>query len=585
VLAMAPLDVRRIRLFATAKGIAGVEAFVTALDDANWWTLARRRPLDLDWLVTYWRSHGRLGSLAEMLDHSFRERLRETNPAYALNDPIDVERSLLGMERIGAALVFGRVDTIAIPDPELMSGDEGAFDLVKILPDWSSQHCGRLLTRPAFDPATFGRMRIHNDNTGQVRSYLAARWLKRRRDQNCPVNDLLDLLFAESYGLQLVKPSVSQTAAWLAIWDRDVAHELLKREPALLLSNGDPGSLPLPTRATALPRMVEELIAQSDRHLVLDEDSLKRFSTPDLVQQIRALWDQHRGISEVRELLLRMIWLGRLCDCADLAAEALFGAYTDDLTLVFAGRAVSTIGTAADREQYAVKVRAEAGRLPGLWEALDHLFPEHLSVLELLTILNYIGDGVRDETLGLRYFGPRFSERVIGRADLELLLDGLIDQLGPVIHAYEESPRERAYNPIIAATAHKLLEAVRADDAPPLALDAALRLGEGRQYRPSDEDAGELKAAIRSPERRRAAFWRAAERFVTHPLLASRGLQYPSDFDYVGWSPGLSESDVDWLLEDMAGRPTEAQQRLACAALMEIWQQGSNDKRLLSRIV
>lgn len=589
VVAMAPLDAGRIRLFATGKGISGIGTFMAALDDANLWSLARR-PLDLDWLIAYWRSHGRFGSLAEILDHSFRERLRETNPAYALNDPIDVERALLGMERIGAALVFGRVDTIAIPDPELIAGDGREFDLEKILPDWSSQHRGRLLTRPAFDPATFGRVRLHNDNTGQVRSYLAARWLKRRQDQNCPINDLLDLLFGESYGLQLVKPSVSQTAAWLAIWNRDVAREVLKREPALLLGDGDPASLPLPTRAAALQRMVEELLAQSDRYVILDENSLKRFSTPDLVPQIRDLWRQHKDDSEVRELLLRMIWLGRLRDCADLATEALFGPYTDHLTLVFAGRAVSTIGKAADRERFAAKVRAEADCLPGriFWEALDQLFPKFLSVPELLTILSSIGADVHDDPLGLRYHGPRLSERVTGRADLEVLLHGLLDQLGPTRREFEqtESTKERAYYPMIAATAHQLLEAVGSGEAPLFALDAALRLGEGHVYRPSDEEARELKAAIlRSPERRRAAFWRAAERFATHPMLDSRGLQYPSDLDFVGWSPGLSEADVDWLFEDMAGRPTEAQRRLACTALMEIWRQGSRDQHLLSRIV
>jgi hypothetical protein len=589
VVAMAPLDAGRIRLFATGKGISGIDTFMAALDDANLRSLARR-PLDLDWLVTYWRSHGRLGSLAEMLDYSFRERLRETNPAYAPSDPINVERAILGMERIGAALVFGRADTIAIPDPELIADDGNEFDLEKILPDWSPQHRGRLLTRPAFDPATFGRVRLHNDNTGQVRSYLAARWLKRRQDQNCPINDLLDLLFAESYGLQLVKPSVSETAAWLAIWNRDVAREVLKREPALLLGNGDPASLPLPTRAAALQRMVEDLLAQGDRYVVLDEDSLKRFSTSDLVPQIRDLWRQHKDDSEVRELLLRMIWLGRLRNCADLATEALFGPYTDHLTLVFAGRVVGAIGESADKELFAAKVRAEADRLPGqiFWDALDQLFPKLVSVPELLSILSSIGADVRDETLGLRYHGPRLSERVTGRADLEVLLHGLLDQLGPTRREFEqtESPRERAYYPMIAATAHQLLEVAGADEAPLLALDAALRLGEGHRYRPTDEEAQGLKAAIlRSPERRRAAFWRAAELFATHPMLDSRGLQDSSDLAFVGWSPGLSVADVDWLFEDVAGRPTEAQRRLACAALMEIWHQGGRDRHLLSRIV
>ena len=55
-----------------------------------------------------------------------------------------------------------------------------------MLPDWKPQDISLLLARPIFDPATFGRVRLHNDNEGIVRSYLAARWLKRLRDANLP---------------------------------------------------------------------------------------------------------------------------------------------------------------------------------------------------------------------------------------------------------------------------------------------------------------------------------------------------------------------------------------------------------------
>jgi hypothetical protein len=136
-----------------------------------------------------------------------------------------------------------------------------------------------LLTRPVFDPATFGRVRLHNDNTGEVRSYLAVRWLRRRREENCAVGDLLDLLFAESYGHQLIKPPVRQTAAWLAVWDNDVARQVLAREPLLLLASGDSASLPLATRSEALERVAEVLLTHGGRYVLFDEDALKRFST------------------------------------------------------------------------------------------------------------------------------------------------------------------------------------------------------------------------------------------------------------------------------------------------------------------
>ena len=250
VVVMTPLDRERVRRFARMRGVVGVEAFMIALGDANLLSMASR-PLDLDWLVIYWRDHGRLGSLAEMLDHNFHARLRETNPAHAQNDPIDTQRALRALERIGAAFVFGRTDNIAIPDPSIMGDERSALDLAKILPDWSPEHRRRLLTRPVFDPATFGRVRLHNDNTGSVRAYLAARWLKRRREENCSVGDLRDLLFADSYGHQLIKPSVRQTAAWLSIWDNDVAREVLCREPLLLLASGDAASLPLVTQCSS----------------------------------------------------------------------------------------------------------------------------------------------------------------------------------------------------------------------------------------------------------------------------------------------------------------------------------------------
>lgn len=175
---MAQLDRERIRLFAVAAGLPQPEQFLSAIDDAALWHFARR-PLDLDWLVRFWQSEGRLGTLREMLERSVTERLKETNPDRSRDDDLSHVSGLRAVEWVGAAMVFGRQTTIAIPDRDTELASDASLDLADILPDWAGDDRIRLLTRPIFDPATFGRARFHNDNDGTVRSFLAARWLYR----------------------------------------------------------------------------------------------------------------------------------------------------------------------------------------------------------------------------------------------------------------------------------------------------------------------------------------------------------------------------------------------------------------------
>ena len=82
---------RAVRLFAEGQGLRGadLEAFVRQVDAANLWHFARR-PLDLDWMVQFWRTHRRLGTLAEMLETSLAERLKEPNSDRVRHDPLDV---------------------------------------------------------------------------------------------------------------------------------------------------------------------------------------------------------------------------------------------------------------------------------------------------------------------------------------------------------------------------------------------------------------------------------------------------------------------------------------------------------------
>jgi hypothetical protein len=136
---------------------------------------------------------------------------------------------------------------------------------------------------------------------------------------------MFDMLFANSYGLDVVKPSMRETTAWLSISNEDVAREATRRDPALLLDAGDPASLSTELRGNVLKRLVEQMTSDGPELPILDPDSVKRFSRSDIANVIRTLWTSHQAHSEVRLLLLRLVMLGELKDCGALAADAALG--------------------------------------------------------------------------------------------------------------------------------------------------------------------------------------------------------------------------------------------------------------------
>jgi hypothetical protein len=585
VVVMAALDQERVRQFAAGKNVDSLDTFLAKLESAGLWQFARR-PLDLDWLVQFWHNNKRLGALAEMLEICIQERLQETNIDRARQDSLDAERAYHALERIGAAMVFARRDTVAVLDPEIdLTDHPSLLDLSDVLPDWSPQDRERLLTRAAFDPATLGRVRIHNDNQGVVRSFLTARWLRRLRQENLSQEDLFDLLFGNEYGVLVIKPSMQTVAGWLSIWDQAVAREVAHCEPFLLLDTGDPASLSLETRECVLTRAVER-IAKGDYVPILDGDNLKRFAGPDLGPVVRRLWDKHASDLDIRRLLLRIIWLGEIVHCADIAAKAAIDLSTDRGEAVFAGRALAATADSATKDRYARFVIDNAPQLPStiLWDAAEDLFPRHISVDDLLVIVSKIDIAASDGGLGFDWHGPKLVARITSRADLERLLLGLLAQLdGPVAaDDREATPREKAYFPAIAAGAERLLELSQLDEAPPAAITAAIRLGRStRRSRVARDRAPDVVARLEeSAARRRLAFWAFAEQLAGHPMLGGRPIGSLWDLQMLGWTAKLTVDDVEWLLSDAPARVEANERELAINTALAIlrdagWPNGS----------
>lgn len=592
VVVMAPLNSEQVRAYAFARNVPNLDGLIAAIEAANLQELARR-PLDLDWIVRYWRANGRLGAFTAMIEASLRERLRETDPDRGRRDSLDAERAMQGLERIGAAMVLGRHSTVAIPDAEVRIEDDRAVASIDgVLPDWSSADRQQLLARPALDPATFGRARLHNDNDGVVRAYLAARWLQRLRQANLPRRRLHDLLFSRTYEIELVKPSMMETAAWLSLWDESVATEVVRRAPFLLFTAGDPAGLSPTTRRALLTALVERMRRDEEVPL-LDLSSVARFAQPDIAPVLRTAWETDKEHPEIRRFLLRLIWLGSIKDCADLAAAASFGNYSDRYTAIVAGRALLAAGDEGAQRAYANYIKRECASIPTtvVWEAVETLFPRLIGIDDLLAILAVVRLGDDDGGgFNLEWNGAKLVEPLKSAAELTRLTEGLLAQLEAQPHGPDAdvpSPKDEQYATPLAAAAKRLLELSAPTSAPVAAIDAVMRIGDRRfdtTPRRSKSGAAAVELLQRTPERRRGAFWRAADRLSCHGMLRGGPLLHPFQMRFLGWPSGLVLEDIDWLLADAPTRERANERRLAINAALGVWTTADQPGPLKARI-
>lgn len=591
VVVMGALSRNQVEIFAGGKGVTDVGEFIGALDKGNRWDFARR-PLDLDWLVSYWRANSDLGRLADMLLLSIKERLKESDLQRERKNPLDSNSCLEALERIGAALVLQNLVDIAVPDSSLdFTVRERALDLTDILPDWSGEDRTRLISRAVFDPASAGFARLHNDNQGVVRSFLTAQWLKRLTTANCPKSVVLDFLFATTYGVSLVIPSMRQTAAWLSIWNTDVASEVIRRDPRLLMDAGDPSSLPMATREQALKVIIEQAFC-NDGFNNPDQDSLKRFALPDMAPCIRKLWTLHGESAAVRELLLRMIWLGELTSCADLAIAVSFGSHADHYTQVFSGRALMVAASESEKRRYAEYVRDHCRQLLSVlvWDAVEELFPTTLSVDDFIYILKSIDVNDRRDSFGLDHIGPELVDRLDSVAQTERLIAGLFEILGTLPDLSNSKAMANKNEPFLStfeAAGRRLLTLVSDGDPPSQVIDVALRLGENRHYmRPRyKEVASDFFSLLQAtPERRRTMLWLVVKRLNDTGRLKDKLLTDIWQIESLGFSPGLKQEDFDWLLDDAEHREAPNERLIAGNAALMLWRQGESHPDQLTRV-
>lgn len=418
--ALMPLSDEQIAEFAREQGVDDPQALLADLRRRNAQEFARR-PQDLIELCADWRDFKRIRTHREQVASNVRIKLKPREDRRESAE-LSVDKATDGASRLALAMIVTRRLTLRHSAEADDGGESPALDPAIILSDWGADERKALLERPLFGFASYGRVRFHHRSAIE---YLAAERIHALRAQGMTARALKRLIFAQTRGKTIVRPSMRPIAGWLALADDMIFEMLRDHEPAVLLTSGDPESLTVTQRVQALRAFVEQYGQGGWRGLSVPHIQINRFASADLADEINRLWASGIENPEIRQILLDLIETGRIAACADIAYGCTLDADRSRERL----SALDALVALNDPRIDQVTTRLVGN--PTLWPddtargAALRLFPEHLDADRLCQILVRVPEKKR--TIGdLSWQLPRLiADAELNQSTLEALRDGL----------------------------------------------------------------------------------------------------------------------------------------------------------------
>ena len=282
-----------------------------------------------------------------------------------------------------------------------------------------------MLERPLFGFASYGRVRFHHRS---VTEYLAAKRILELRAIGMSVPALKRLIFVDTKGRTIVRPSKRPIAGWLALHNDMIFEMVRDNDPAVLFSEGDPESLTLSQRIKALRAYVERYSKGGWRGLTIPHIQIHRFASPELAADINQLWGQGIENPEIRMILLNLIDTGQIQECSEIAHDTTLNCRISRDERLAALNALATLD-----DPCLDTIIDEIADNVSLWPdelalgAVVRLFPKHLTVANLCPILARVKE--KKHPFGdLSWRLPQLiAEAALDPPTLEALRDGLYD--------------------------------------------------------------------------------------------------------------------------------------------------------------
>ncbi|WP_202385480.1 NACHT domain-containing protein [Altericroceibacterium endophyticum] len=562
--ALLPLSTAQIKQMAIKEGVEDPDALLTDIRQRNAEEFVRR-PQDLIELCADWREHRRIRSHRDQVASNIAVKLKPRQDGRE-KAALSADKALEGARRLALAASLSRKLTLRHSAEADREGDpaDAPLDPSSILHDWTQDERTTLLERSLFGFASYGRVRFHHRS---VIEYLAAEHLLALREQGVPVRSIKRILFTTTtQGDEVVKPSLRPVAAWMAFRDDAIFEEVLRREPDVLLNFGDPESLSPAQRQRALRAYVERHSAGGWRGLRVPSVQLHRFAAADLGPEVQHLWEGGIENHEIREILLNLIGLGKMADCADIVYGIAVDATAPEGERIDALDALIHLNDA----RLATISNSLAQNGP-IWPnrlsraALLRLFPAHLSVKLLCKVLTRITEKKR--SVGdISWNLPRLIEHVDLSPDaLDALRHGLTELAVEGI-AWNEKQWPRLASKrqfLLPALATTCLRQIQNGTTTPEVMRStaiALRLAE-REY-DHTEPAKQLEAALPSlpPDARRLMF-EAEDTFLQAYQPQTDPFKRYARLAFHRAALHLGAVDAGWVLASLADRGRSADDR------------------------
>ncbi len=590
VFQLAPLNEQQIHRFAVEKGVHNTNDFIKAIERADAMIFAER-PQDLLELIQFWKSNGRLGPHAEMLDFNIKIKLAEHDPDRDRQRPLSADDALLGAERLAAATTLQKKNAIILPDRPIDAGlREVSIEPKEALPDWSSDKIQTLLDRAIFDEAIYGTVRFHHRS---VREYLTAKWLKRLLDEGKSRRSIEGLLFANQYGRDVVIPSMRPIAAWVAIWDERVRNRLRMVVPEVLIENGDPSALPVEFRKALLIGFTELYANRQYTGTSFDITMIRRLTDPQLAPTINDLLEKFAKHEDVCALLLKLVWQGQISESVDAALPFAMDDQARPYIKICAIRAVAAAGTSEQHHNLVNALLADIAKhdLDVLGEICEAFFPTALSVHQLLTILEIPEHSKEYSSSPIERSMEEIAKVPLPEEAAEQLLRGLHGLLKrqPFIERRhcEISARHAWLLPSAIKIANQFIRKKHPLSFDPIVLDLFLCFLVADHYRDftTSQREGILKDAKVWPEFRLRLFW--------HAIAAARarevdGEKRITDWRQVPWEIGdfwvPKADDLERLFEDMQHQPLMDDRTVALTAIFTVYVNEKRSRQLRERM-